>query len=40
VPRTKELFDRQEMLALFNLGYTQALHGYDWKKVPPGLNEQ
>jgi len=40
VPKTKELFDRNEMQSLFNLGYSQALRGYDWKKVPPGLNEQ
>ena len=39
VPNTKELFDLQEMQSLFNLGYTQALRGYDWKKEPPGLNE-
>ena len=39
VPKTKELFDLQEMQSLFNLGYTQALRGYDWKKEPPGLNE-
>jgi len=40
IAKTKELFDLQEMQTLFNLGYTQALRGYDWKKAPPGLNEQ
>ena len=40
IAKTKELFDLQEMQTLFNLGYARALRGYDWKKVPPGLNEE
>ena len=40
IAKTKELFDLQEMQTLFNLGYARALRGYDWKKAPPGLNEQ
>jgi predicted patatin/cPLA2 family phospholipase len=39
VPVSKELFDLDEMRALFHLGYQGALKGYHWKKVPPGLNE-
>lgn len=40
VPKTRELFDLNDMHELFDLGYGQALKGYDWKKVPPGLNEK
>ncbi len=39
VSKAKELFDPIEMQALFNLGFEEALRGYDWKKVPPGLEE-
>lgn len=39
VPKTKELFDLDEMRGLFNLGFDQAIRGYNWRKVPPGLNE-
>lgn len=38
ISKTKELFDLDEMHALFNLGFDQASKGYDWKKVPPGLD--
>jgi predicted acylesterase/phospholipase RssA len=37
--KAKELFDLNEMRGLFDLGFKEALRGYDWKKVPPGLNE-
>ena len=36
---SKELFDLDEMKELFNLGYSQAIKGYQWKKTPPGLEE-
>ena len=31
-----EPFDPGYMRALFDYGYQQARHGYDWKKKPPG----
>lgn len=37
VSKAKELFDPAEMRNLFELGFNEALRGYDWKKVPPGL---
>jgi hypothetical protein len=39
MPKTKELFDLDEMRELYDLGFKEALRGYNWKKVPPGLNE-
>jgi hypothetical protein len=36
--KAKELFDLNEMRELYDLGYKEALKGYDWKKAPPGLN--
>jgi hypothetical protein len=38
--RAKEPFDPVEMRELFNLGFQEALGGYHWKKVPPGLDEE
>ena len=35
----KELFDIKAMRSLFDLGETQALKGYPWRKYPPGLEE-
>jgi len=32
-----ELFDPEYMRALFDFGYQQALHGYDWESSPPGF---
>ncbi|MCK9614698.1 MAG: patatin-like phospholipase family protein [Candidatus Omnitrophica bacterium] len=39
VSKAKELFDPLEMRALFDLGFEEAEHGYNWKKVPPGINK-
>jgi hypothetical protein len=33
----KELFDPVEMRELFDLGFKEALDGYPWKKIPPGM---
>jgi hypothetical protein len=38
VPAGKEAFDPKEMNRLFNLGFEMAKSGYEWHKVPPGLN--
>jgi hypothetical protein len=35
--KAKEFFDPVEMRALFDLGFEEASHGYQWKKTPPGL---
>jgi hypothetical protein len=32
-----ELFDRDYMRELYELGYEQASEGYPWDKSPPGL---
>jgi hypothetical protein len=32
-----EPFDREYMTRLFNLGYQMAIDGYEWHRVPPGL---
>ncbi|MDD5546980.1 MAG: patatin-like phospholipase family protein [Candidatus Omnitrophica bacterium] len=37
VSKAKEPFDPIEMRGLFDLGFKEALQGYDWKKVPPGM---
>lgn len=39
-PKQKEFFDPIEMRRLFDLGFKEAVHGYDWKKYPPGLNKK
>lgn len=39
VSKAKELFDRVEMKALFDLGFEQAFNGYEWKKAPPGVGQ-
>jgi len=36
ITRPKELFDRKEMIDLFNLGFKEASEGYSWRKSPPG----
>ena len=36
--KAKEFFDPVEMRKLFDLGFKEAMRGYDWKKVPPGIN--
>jgi predicted patatin/cPLA2 family phospholipase len=38
VSKAKEPFDRAEMKALFDLGFSEALKGYEWKKAPPGID--
>ncbi len=37
VSKAKELFDLQEMQALFDLGLYEASRGYPWRKTPPGF---
>ena len=37
ISKAKEFLDPIEMRALFDLGFNEALQGYSWKKVPPGL---
>ncbi|MDD5775309.1 MAG: hypothetical protein PHS64_05155, partial [Candidatus Omnitrophica bacterium] len=39
VSKAKEPFDRVEMKALFDLGFEQAVKGYEWKKAPPGAGQ-
>ena len=34
------VFNTDYMRALYNRGYEQALKGYEWQKVPPGLTER
>jgi len=36
----KEMFDPKEMNDLFDLGFGEAVRGYEWKKIPPGLEQQ
>jgi hypothetical protein len=36
--RPKELFNRNYMNQLFDLGYEMASHGYPWMKHPPGFD--
>ena len=33
-----EMFDRNYMRKLYQLGYDMAVDGYPWKDIPPGLN--
>jgi hypothetical protein len=37
---SKEMFDREYMNALYQLGYDLASKGYPWKKRPPGVEAQ
>lgn len=37
VPKEKEPFDPKEMKRLFDLGFNMAASGYEWHKIPPGL---
>lgn len=39
ISKASELFDPVEMRALFDLGFEEASRGYQWRKVPPGLEE-
>ena len=38
-PKQREFFDPIEARRLFALGQTQALKGYPWRKIPPGLDK-
>ena len=38
--KKKEPFDTLYMRSLFEYGYNLGLHGYSWKKCPPGLETQ
>ena len=37
VAKGTEMFDPQEMIRLFNLGFEMAKSGYKWNKIPVGL---
>jgi hypothetical protein len=39
-PTKKEEFDPQTMKELFDKGYRDAVSGYKWHKMPPGMEEQ
>lgn len=39
ISNAKELFDPVEMRKLFDLGFEEAAAGYNWKKVPPGVEK-
>lgn len=39
VPKEKEPFDPKEMKRLFDLGFNMAVSGYEWHKIPPGLEK-
>jgi len=39
VSRAREPFDPVEMKSLFDLGFEEALRGYEWKKAPPGVGQ-
>jgi hypothetical protein len=39
-PSKKEEFDPQQMKKLFERGYQDAVNGYKWHRVPPGMKEQ
>jgi hypothetical protein len=34
--KPKEMFDKEYMRALYDLGYERARKGYPWEKIPPG----
>jgi hypothetical protein len=34
---SSEMFDPKDMKRLFDRGYEDAVHGYNWRKVPPGV---
>ncbi|HPS20500.1 MAG TPA: patatin-like phospholipase family protein [Candidatus Omnitrophota bacterium] len=36
-PPAKEMFDPKQMKVLFDRGYQDAVKGYKWHKVPPGM---
>lgn len=38
VSKAREFFDPIEMQELFDLGFKEAERGYNWKKVPHGIN--
>ena len=38
--KAKEVFDREAMKRLFDLGYRQASQGYPWQKLPPGMERR
>ena len=35
----KEMFDPADMKRLFDRGYRDAVAGYNWHKMPPGLEQ-
>ncbi|ARB93035.1 patatin-like phospholipase family protein [Legionella longbeachae] len=37
---SEELFDTQRMNQLYQIGYSKALKGYPWQKVPPDVAKQ
>ncbi|MCX5704642.1 MAG: patatin-like phospholipase family protein [Candidatus Omnitrophica bacterium] len=39
-PEKKEEFDLAQMKELFDRGYQDAVHGYKWHKVPPGMRSK
>lgn len=39
IPRSRELFDPEDMQRLFDLGYGMAAGGIAWSKSPPGYRE-
>ena len=39
-PEKKEEFDPEQMRKLFDRGYQDAVKGYKWQKVPPGLESR
>ncbi|MCK5374934.1 MAG: patatin-like phospholipase family protein [Alphaproteobacteria bacterium] len=39
-PLSKKMFDQPEMNRLFDLGFEMAESGYEWNKVPPGLESR
>lgn len=39
-PTKKEEFDPQQMRQLFEKGYEDAVKGYKWHRLPPGMKEQ
>jgi hypothetical protein len=39
IPKEKEPFDPKEMERLYDLGLNMAVSGYEWHKIPPGLEK-